>query len=328
MKPEDAIDDALIAKFLAGEATPEEAMLVSDWIDRSEENKAWFNQSQQAWLQHQPVTEARDYKSDAWKAIRQNISPAPAGKVVFFTPLRVAATILLLISVGTILYLLKPATPAQEAWITENSNEKILTLPLPEGTSIVLNRNSSLSYPKEFKGKTRTVKLEGEAFFDVTHQADQPFEVDYGEVTIKVLGTAFNVRDQKTSATIETQVIRGKVMMSHRDRSIIIEAGWTGEYNKKSKALSLRKSQSENRLGYATHTFTFEDASLKSVTDLLAESYGVVFVFENEKLKDCHLTSSYQNKSLSFILEVIAESLNLKYTWKENRVYLSGDGCS
>lgn len=327
MKPEDTIDDVLIARFLAGEASPEEAMLVSDWIDRNEQNKLLFDQSQQAWLLNQSVKETGDTKSEAWKAIRKNISPAPAARVVFFTPLKIAAGILLLISLGAVAYLLKPTAPAQDDWITENSKEKILSLPLPEGTSIILNRNSSLSYPKEFKGKTRTVKLEGEAFFDVTHQADQPFEVNYGEVTIKVLGTAFNVRDHKTSAILETQVIRGKVMMSHGDRSIIIEAGWTGEYDKKSKTLSLKKSLSENHLGYATHTFTFEDASLKSVTDQLAESYGVVFVFENEKLKDCHLTSSYDNKPLTFILDVIAESLNLKYTRKENSVYLSGDGC-
>src|SRR6185369_1637483 len=108
---------------------------------------------------------------------------------------------------------------------------------------------------------------------------------------------------------------------------IIVEAGWTGTYERRTKKLYLKKSSSANEIGYATHSFTFEATSLEDVTSDLSRSYGVTFVFENKKIKDCKLTSSYENKSIEFILNVISESLNVDYQIKDNKVYLSGDGC-
>ncbi|SRR5258706_6220669 len=327
MDSENTVDDSLIAKFFAGEATPEEAMLISDWVDKSQENKLLFDQLQQAWALNQDAFFTASNKSRVWNSVTESIKSTKIVRVSFFTPLRIAATVFILLAAGAAVYFLLPTSPTKEGWITKNSKEEIFKLPLPEGTSIVLNKNSKLSYPKEFKGSTRTVKLSGEAFFDVVHNPDQPFIVDYGEVSVKVLGTSFNVSELKSSFAVETQVIRGKVMMYDKNNSIIIEAGWTGIYDRVSKKLSRRKTESENNVGYATHTFTFEDTSLKQVTDNLSNSFGVSFVFENEKLKDCRLTSSYNNKSLTFILDIITETLNLKYTVKENTVYLSGDGC-
>jgi len=325
MSQEDIIDDVLLAKFLAGEATPEEAMLVTDWIEKSNENKLLFDQSQQAWaLQEENLLAPAD-KS---KILNSITSRKPSSRSVsFFTPLRMAASLLVLVAVGSAFYFMNLDSSKEEDWITTNSKEEVAKFTLVEGSSISLNRKSQLTYPKEFNGETRTVKLSGEAFFDVTHNQAQPFIVVCDEINIKVLGTAFNISNSSGSPTIETQVTRGKVAMYNRTESIQIEAGWTGIYDKSTKKLTLKKAKSENRIGYATHTFTFEDTSLKQVTDNLASSYGVSFVFENEKLKDCHLTSSYENKSLSFILEVIAESLNVRYTVKGNIVYLSGDGC-
>ena len=327
MDSENTVDDSLIAKFFAGEATPEEAMLIFDWVDKSQENKLLFDQLQQAWALNQDAFFTASNKSRVWNSVTESIKSTKIVRVSFFTPLRIAATVFILLAAGAAVYFLLPTSPTKEGWITKNSKEEIFKLPLPEGTSIVLNKNSKLSYPKEFKGSTRTVKLSGEAFFDVVHNPDQPFIVDYGEVSVKVLGTSFNVSELKSSFAVETQVIRGKVMMYDKNNSIIIEAGWTGIYDRVSKKLSRRKTESENNVGYATHTFTFEDTSLKQVTDNLSNSFGVSFVFENEKLKDCRLTSSYNNKSLTFILDIITETLNLKYTVKENTVYLSGDGC-
>ena len=327
MDSENTVDDSLIAKFFAGEATPEETMLISDWVDKSQENKLLFDQLQQAWALNQDAFFTASNKSRVWNSVTESIKSTKIVRVSFFTPLRIAATVFILLAAGAAVYFLLPTSPTKEGWITKNSKEEIFKLPLPEGTSIVLNKNSKLSYPKEFKGSTRTVKLSGEAFFDVVHNPDQPFIVDYGEVSVKVLGTSFNVSELKSSFAVETQVIRGKVMMYDKNNSIIIEAGWTGIYDRVSKKLSRRKTESENNVGYATHTFTFEDTSLKQVTDNLSNSFGVSFVFENEKLKDCRLTSSYNNKSLTFILDIITETLNLKYTVKENTVYLSGDGC-
>ncbi|HTH55028.1 MAG TPA: FecR domain-containing protein [Cyclobacteriaceae bacterium] len=327
MNQKDKVDDNMIAKFLAGEATPDEAILVTNWMDESAENKLLFDQSQRTFASQNYTSVNPEARAKMWESIIAH-PHVQSTRSSFFTPLKLAATLLVLISIGAVIYLVQTSsTASEEAWITKNSNEGIYKLPLPEGTAIVMNKKSSLTYPKYFNQRTRTVKLSGEAFFDVAHQPDQPFIVDCAEVSIKVLGTAFNISCLNNSAVIETQVTRGKVLMYSLHDSIRIEAGWVGSYDRPSKQMSLRKSKNQNHIGYATHTFAFEDIPLKEVAENLSNSFGVSFVFENETLKNCRLTSEYHDKSLTFILTVIAESLNLKYTVKGNTVYLSGDGC-
>lgn len=314
--------DLLIAKFLSGEATPEEAMFITDWVAQSEKNKILFEQSQQVWSFNEKRILPISKKEKTWNVISEKISPKK--RTLYFTPLKIAASITLLIAISISIYLLKSSS-IEEQWITKNSKQEIFKLSLSDSTVVVLNKNSELSYPKEFKN-ARTVKLSGEAFFDVVPNPTQPFIIEYDEISIKVLGTAFNV-SHKDSSTIETQVIRGKVMMFNKDSSIIIDAKSTGIYDKLNKKFSVRKNISDNSVGYATHTFTYDDTPMKQVTDELSRSFGVSFVFENEKLKECRLASSFNNKPLSFILDIIAETMNITYIIKGNIVYLSGDGC-
>ncbi|NOT76191.1 MAG: DUF4974 domain-containing protein [Cyclobacteriaceae bacterium] len=325
MNEEERIDDELIGRFLAGEATPEDAIRISDWIDLSPENKLSFNKLEMAYaLKDQKLFKAAD-QTEVWQSISEGISTQKTVYSPLFTPLRIAASIMILCSIAAVAYFLTNGTEEQ---LSQISNDEIFTLSLPDRTSVVLNKESKLVYPKEFKGTVREIKLSGEAFFDVTHHSDQPFVINYDdEVSIKVLGTAFNVRQPEDHASIETHVTRGKVMMYDKSSSLIIEEGWIGIYDRSTKKLSLKKALTENELGYATHTFVFEDTSLKQVTDNLGSSFGVSFVFDNEKLKDCRLTSSYQNKQLNFILDVIAESLNVEYKIKGNTVFFSGNGC-
>ncbi|MGC4022204.1 MAG: DUF4974 domain-containing protein [Cyclobacteriaceae bacterium] len=182
-------------------------------------------------------------------------------------------------------------------------------------------------WPNQNTGTTREVKLDGEAFFDVAHDPLKPFIISTDEIKIKVLGTSFNVwQDQKTNE-IKADVTRGKVMMYNNDKSIIIEAGMVGVYHKQTKDFELIKMSNQNAIGYATHSLSFSNSTMDEICSQLSKAYGVQFVFENEKLHDCRLTTEYQNKSLSFILNVIEESLNIKYQIKNDTVYISGDGC-
>ena len=91
----------------------------------------------------------------------------------------------------------------------ENGSRKRIIL--PDGTTVILNAGSKVQYCKVFEGKTRDVRLYGEAFFDVVHNAKIPFHVHCNNIDIKVLGTAFNVKSYPDDSTTETTLIRGLV---------------------------------------------------------------------------------------------------------------------
>src|SRR5690606_2603405 len=93
---------------------------------------------------------------------------------------------------------LKPGEPTTTVH-AEFGNSKVTKLAhqlllLPDGSTVLLNNNSSLDFPQQFTGDTREVILKGEAYFDIKPDASRPFIIHTGKVKTRVLGTAFNIR--------------------------------------------------------------------------------------------------------------------------------------
>jgi len=330
MIQENPFDEVLVSKFIAGEASPEEAILVNDWIDASEENKIYFMRLEQAWTLEKNTSGSTRKKEMVWSALeKEKNKTQQSKKKLGISPYRLAAAILLLISVSAVLYFfnISKQNPSVIVWETRQTSNEIAELNLPDGSAVKVNRNSVIKWQRKFDGSNREILLEGEAYFDVAHDPGKPFVITTPEVKLKVLGTAFNVLDNKEQNEIEAIVTRGKVLMYTPEHQIIIEAGMKGIYHKQTKALVLVKTKSNNSIAYATHSLSFSSTTLKDVSDQLSKAYGVKFVFENKKIQECRLTTEYQDKSLAFIMDVISESLNLIYTIKDNTVYISGDGC-
>ncbi|WEK36332.1 MAG: FecR domain-containing protein [Candidatus Pseudobacter hemicellulosilyticus] len=83
---------------------------------------------------------------------------------------------------------------------------------LPDGTKVWLNAASSVSYPASFTGNTRTIKMTGEAYFEIAPDKARPFFVDInGESNVEVLGTAFNVNAYKDHDAIKTTLLSGRI---------------------------------------------------------------------------------------------------------------------
>jgi ferric-dicitrate binding protein FerR (iron transport regulator) len=320
------IDDTLAAKFLAGEASPEEAIIVNEWIEASVENKVYFKKLEEAWSldvkNNQPIV-----KQEAWQSLQANLAKNESNGFGFY-PHKIAAAILIVMMTcaGIYFYTLQN-TKSELAWNVKQTTDEVASLNLADGTSITMNRKSRLKWSKQYSKTAREVSLDGEAFFDVAHNPTKPFIISTDEIKIKVLGTSFNVWHDYDHEEIKTNVARGKVMMYDANKSIVIGAGMTGVYHKHTKEFTITKSQNQNAIGYINHSLTFSNATINEITVELSKSYGVKFVFENEKLGNCRLTTQYKNKSLSFILNIIEESLNIKYNIKGDTVYISGDGC-
>lgn len=320
------IDDTLLGKFLAGEATPEEAMQVNDWIEASEENKTRYQQFEKIWFA-ETQEERRADKEEVWRKLQPLLKNKTVAKQIFFTPFRLAASLALLVGAGIVIYFWNLNPPDTLTWEAREAHQDVVAMTLPDGSSVTMNRKSHIQWPKGMEGPQRNIVLKGEAYFDVSHNPSKPFVITVDDIRIKVLGTAFNVQNDSIKNEVETEVTRGKVLMSTSHKEIIIEAGMKGIYRRATGELSLEKLVSENNIAYATRALSFSNTSLDEVTRQLSKAYGVQFVFTNTKLKECPLTTEYHNQSLSFIMDVIAESLHLTYEIKDNTVFISGDGC-
>lgn len=315
--------DAQIARFLAGEASPEEAIALHDWIGESEANRQTFEIAKTAW----GLTGMDQHKKPDATAIFRRLKTETQSFRRYFTPLQIAASLLLGVCIAAGAYLVTRTTPQPEQlWITKTSKQANVAWLLPEGSIITLNSNSRLRYPKTFD-HTRTVALTGEAFFTVKTDVAKPFIIVTDDVQVKVLGTEFNVSAHPADSLVRVQVVHGSVLMSHGTDSIVVQKDQKGFYRKSTQTLWIEETQTNNNLGYATHTFAYEDRSFRNILEELSAAYNVTFELSDPRVNDCHLTGEYLDMSLPLILEVVCHSLDLTYHINGNRVYISGDGC-
>jgi len=322
------IGEKEIGRYLAGEATPEEAMALDEWLKASAVNQALFDNYVQAWQAGK--SSEKILKENAWQELKAALPASPlrqqkAGRTIpLFKKLSIAAILTGLIAVATIIYLRVHPADNERIIASAGSIKKEL---LPDGSSVVLNNNSNLRLPKKFDAARRQTRLEGEAFFDVAHNTRQPFLIDVDEITIQVVGTSFNVKEQ--DETIETQVATGLVKMFNSKDGIYISAGQTGVYDKKTSRFFVRDELDINRFGYATRNFEFTNERLADIIGYLEKAYSQKIVLDNALLANCKMTSSFYNKSLDYVLEVIAATLDLTYSYKDGVLHIGGDheGC-
>lgn len=118
--------------------------------------------------------------------------------------------------------------------LTVSTLAEVRTIRLPDHTEVTLNRYSSLTYPERFKGDTREVQLQGEAYFEVAKDARHPFIVQAQEVNVKVLGTHFNVEAYQPDASIKTTLLEGRVAVNipHTGEEMVLSPNESAIYDK------------------------------------------------------------------------------------------------
>lgn len=157
----------------------------------------------------------------------------PHIRCLFPTRMRIlaaaAAVILLCLSVGTVYLYMQPTSLQTVSTMAETRN-----VILPDGSSVLLNRHSSLSYPKRFKSDNREVQLTGEAYFEVSKDQKHPFIVQTEHINVQVLGTHFNVDAYRNNPEVKTTLLTGSVAVSNKSNSVrmILKPNEIAIYNK------------------------------------------------------------------------------------------------
>lgn len=326
--------DEVIARILSGEASPQDERLAGDWIALSEENSQAFERSKKIFEQGAKLKPLISVDTDqAWLKVKHKLDEKNTGaRVVSIkaTPwrsfLRIVAMLVIAAGLGTAGYFLLTARKANDVNIA--STDSVRTEELPDGSRFTLNRNSKLSYSSRRYDQKRTVQLEGEAFFDVVHDDKNVFAVQAGGLTIEDVGTSFNVKAYPGDRLILVAVATGEVrIMTEKAEGISLVAGETAEYNTETGTFTKSLNEVRNLAAYKDKIFIFENTELQVIVKLLNEVYASNIVIQNEELKKCRLTASFNNETFYSILEVIAETLNLQVNKTETEIQLLGNGC-
>lgn len=157
--------------------------------------------------------------------------------------------------------------------LSNPKGSKPIQLTLADGTIAWLNAASSITFPTAFTGKERSVTMTGEAYFEVKHNANQPFKVKAGNQTIEDLGTIFNINAYLDEPFIKTTLVEGKVGITQDAKHITLSPGQQYENG------HVEPANIEQALAWKNGLFSFKDADLKTVMRQLGRWYDVEVVF-------------------------------------------------
>jgi hypothetical protein len=219
-----------------------------------------------------------------------------------------------------------------------NENDKTMLIQLADGSTIQLDKNSRLKYPKEFTESNREVYLTGAAFFDVQKNPDKPFLVYSNGLITKVLGTSFYVQAHTEAPDVRVSVRTGRVSV-YADKpsptqdpeanGVVLTPNQKAIYQRKEATISKVLVEKPILLIPKTqlNLFAFEAASASQVFTALEKAYGIEVVYDEELLKHCSLTINLSEENLFQKLEVICKVLGAQYKLIDGQVILYSKGC-
>ncbi|MDR2274469.1 MAG: DUF4974 domain-containing protein [Sphingobacterium sp.] len=183
-------------------------------------------------------------------------------------------------------------------------------LNLEDGSQVWVNANSQLKFPVKFDKNERRVVLEGEAYFEVSHEADRPFYVESKGNEVKVLGTHFNINAY--NADVRTTLSSGRVQVSHSGEVLFLSPG---EYaDLVGGRLSKGKADLEHDLSWHNNQFYFKKETIVEIASTLSKWYDIQVKFKQDVALDKVYTGNFKRDvKLSEVLEMLTYVCNLKF---------------
>lgn len=202
---------------------------------------------------------------------------------------------------------------------------------LPEGTTIILNANSTLHYPTEWTEKTlRQFKLQGEAYFIVTSNPRNKFIVTTNDGKVQVTGTRFAVYERGLGTRVAVEdghvevVVTSETPDDVSSTSVLLKSGDMVQFQEGNQSLN---PQSVNILVYTSwwsDQLVFDNSPFKDIVGRLKETYGVNIEIRDDGLLKRRLSGSIENTSLQIITEALAKALQVP-VHREGKIIIFGD---
>jgi ferric-dicitrate binding protein FerR (iron transport regulator) len=334
------IDKTLVARFFNGECTETEARKVMEWMRSPASDQFFARQTEEAWKDAgNKMEQTDDVKSEF---IKQVILQKVRNERVVYTrqPTRTrpnfapwwwaaAAVFIVVLAIGIhTRFSSKQETPlavqSPAVVVKENPRGQKTKAFLPDGSIVWLNAESSLMFPEQFTDSTRSVQLEGEAYFEVVHNPARPFVVMAGNTITRVLGTSFNIKAYGEDHNVTVALTEGKVEVWHRG------AGDHGDAEQLNPGEGLMAANDghikrfifdpREHTAWKDGLLYFRKADFNTVRKALERWYGVDFEIHNFRQDDWNFTGSFRNEYLTTVLDNLSYAREFDYEIDNKKV--------
>ncbi len=237
------------------------------------------------------------------------------------------AAVVLLAVVSIYLLTGRKAAASPEWTVYTAAIGKTQRIVLPDNSTVYLNAGSSLKYSPLFNDSSREVYVEGEAFFDVRKDAARPFIAHGGGLSVRVLGTSFDLKAFPDDVNASVSVASGKVSVGQQGKELaVLLPDQSLVIDQSSRAWS---TISVDRAGMEWYNdrVAFVNLSFGDIAHTLERKYGVSIVFARAELKDCRYTAYFDHMELKQILSQLSWTNRFTYKIKGKSILVNGKGC-
>lgn len=191
-------------------------------------------------------------------------------------------------------------------------------LELSDGSKVILNSASSLSYRGSFGKDERRVALQGEAYFQVAKDEKCPFIVNTGALTVRVLGTSFNLSAYDELDEVVVVLLEGSVDVEANGTSLKMIPGDKLAYNKHTLQMHKSSVHSADYIEWTKGNLYFERESLKNIMQALSRVYNVEIRIESDKLQEDLFTGTIPGNSIENAMDILKLTANFRYELKDS----------
>jgi ferric-dicitrate binding protein FerR (iron transport regulator) len=314
--------------YWEGTISPRGETVLFEFIS-DETNRKKFARWEKEW-QHSHIT--ADTVNKEWKRFRNRVhtreaisaETAVGHPAVWWKKTAAAAAIALILMATGIGSIKTAALFNREIFTVEAPSGEKSKVTLPDGSIVWLNAASRITYSNRFNTGDRTVRLDGEAYFEVTRQKNRtPFTVKIRDYDVTVKGTKFNISSYPGDQYVKTTLMEGLVTLSYRDEQYPMQPGEQMQLDVRTRQLRLHRVNTKQYKSWMDDNLVYDEITLEELLNRLSRQYNVKIHVQPDILPDSRFSISLNNReTVEEILQGIAKIIPFKYKYQNNNIYV------
>ncbi|HLN20400.1 MAG TPA: FecR domain-containing protein [Bacteroidales bacterium] len=315
--------EELVLRYLSKEISDSELDQLMVYLRSDSKTRRYFDKENELWQIANLNQDVLNTTDNGWNILKEKSGMEDnRSSIVIISKKRLAAVLvaasLILIAVIGASLIKYPKTDGN----TAKSNSAIMTgegekasIILPDSTIVTLNSGTSLTYDNDYNGNTRSVKLKGEAYFDVRTNPDKPFLVQLDSIYITATGTRFNVYSYKNDNRIEATLEEGHISFTTQsdNKTFDVNPGQQAVFFSKSKETIIRNVTTETYTAWKENKLRLIDTPLEEALRKIARRYNVVFEVQGPNLLDLKYTATFIDESIEEVMQMLGTVSPISY---------------
>ena len=314
----------IIAHVLSGEASSDDILTLSRWLGENPENQEEFHRLKSYWDAEVAFSQSVAASLAAEK-LQQTIQKQSFGtkKISLGRAFILIAASVALLIVLTVVGVMNYTGHMSTEYYTYLTDEHKSSFTMEDGTVVTLNKNSRLLFTDAFGKRKRSVKLEGEAYFEVAKNTSKPFQVELGDASITVLGTHFNVKADPESDKITTTLVEGSIRFEGAKQHIVMTPNQQLTFSRLTNKIDIKHVDADIFIAWKNGLLKYKTIPFIELISELEKIYKVSIKLENKELAEPYMTVSgtfSKDQNIEEILKVISRSLPIHWN-NSNGIY-------